>query len=127
MLYVPSGGFTGVDSFTYRAFDGTSQSNVATVTITVGSNRAPVFTVVPSNRTLYDPGAGVSSGPIPFAVSDPDGSPLSVTASSSNTSVVPAAGVAVGVACGSRVVTINTAGATTLGASTITLTAQTDR
>jgi hypothetical protein len=123
VLYVPAGGFTGVDSFTYRAFDGTNQSNVATVTITVGSNRAPVFTVVPSSRTLYDPGAGVSSGPIPFAVSDPDGSPLSVTASSSNTSVVPAAGVVVGVAGGSRIITINTAGATTLGASTITLTA----
>ncbi len=35
--YVPNGGFQGVDSFTYRATDGTDSGNVATVTITVGS------------------------------------------------------------------------------------------
>jgi hypothetical protein len=33
--YIPDGGFTGVDSFTYRAYDGVNYSNVATVTITV--------------------------------------------------------------------------------------------
>jgi hypothetical protein len=119
VLYVPAAGFSGVDSFTYRAFDGVNHSSVATATITVGSNRPPVFTVVPANRTLFDPGAGVSSGPIPFSVSDPDGNAVSVTASSSNTAVVPAAGLAVG----SGAITVSTAGATTLGASTITLTA----
>jgi VCBS repeat-containing protein len=34
-LYVPTAGFTGTDTFTYRASDGTFQSNVATVTLTV--------------------------------------------------------------------------------------------
>ena len=38
--YTPTSGFQGVDTFTYRAFDGQAQSNVATVTITV--NTAPV-------------------------------------------------------------------------------------
>lgn len=123
VVYVPAAGFSGTDSFTYRASDGVNQSNVATVTISVGSNRAPVFTVVPASRTLYDPGSGVSSGPLAFAVSDPDGHPLAVTATSSNTAVVPAAGVVLASAGGARTVTINTAGATTLGASTITLTA----
>lgn len=33
--YTPAGGFVGTVTFTYRASDGTSQSNVATVTITV--------------------------------------------------------------------------------------------
>jgi hypothetical protein len=123
VVYVPTTGFTGTDSFTYRAFDGTNQSNVATVTISVGTNGAPVFTVVPASRTLYDPGSGVSSGPLVFAVADPDGTAVSVSATSSNTAVVPAAGVVLGFSGATRTVTISTAGATTLGASTITLTA----
>src|SRR5690606_23671281 len=44
--YTPDGGFFGTDSFTYYANDGTDNSNVATVTITVnqvgGGNNAPV-------------------------------------------------------------------------------------
>ncbi|MGD9902375.1 MAG: Ig-like domain-containing protein [Vicinamibacterales bacterium] len=123
LVYTPANGFSGTDSFTYRASDGTNVSNVATVTITVTANRAPAFTLVPASRTLYDPGSGVSSGPLAFAVSDPDGQPLSVTASSSNTAVVPAGGVVLASSGGSRTVTISTAGATTLGSSTITLTA----
>ena len=34
--YMPAAGYTGADSFTYMANDGTSDSAVATVTITVG-------------------------------------------------------------------------------------------
>jgi hypothetical protein len=33
--YIPNGNFVGVDTFTYRAYDGVNYSNVATVTITV--------------------------------------------------------------------------------------------
>ena len=33
--YTPNAGFTGTDSFTYRAGDGTATSNVATAMITV--------------------------------------------------------------------------------------------
>lgn len=41
--YTPSTDFNGTDTFTYRANDGTSDSNVATVTITVNPlNDAPV-------------------------------------------------------------------------------------
>lgn len=36
-VYVPNIGFTGNDTFTYRATNGSGQSNVATVTITVGA------------------------------------------------------------------------------------------
>jgi hypothetical protein len=35
--YTPANAFTGADSFTYTAFDGTAQSNTATVNITVNS------------------------------------------------------------------------------------------
>ncbi len=35
--YTPNGGFTGADTFSYKVTDGTVDSNVATVAITVGS------------------------------------------------------------------------------------------
>lgn len=42
-VYTPNANFTGSDSFTYQANDGTTNSNVATVTFTVtGTNDAPV-------------------------------------------------------------------------------------
>jgi len=42
-VYTPNPGFFGIDTFTYKAFDGTSVSNVATVTINVGAvNDTPV-------------------------------------------------------------------------------------
>jgi hypothetical protein len=40
--YTPALNFTGTDSFTYIASDGTDGSNLATVTISVGVNSAPV-------------------------------------------------------------------------------------
>lgn len=39
--YMPGSGFTGTDSFTYTAHDGTAASNVATVTIIVGAPNDP--------------------------------------------------------------------------------------
>jgi N-acetylglucosamine-6-sulfatase len=36
--YAPAAGFNGTDSFSYRASDGTAQSNTATVTITVSAS-----------------------------------------------------------------------------------------
>jgi titin len=35
-VYMPNAGFSGSDSLTYQAYDGTSYSNVATVSLTVG-------------------------------------------------------------------------------------------
>jgi VCBS repeat-containing protein len=44
--YVPEAGFTGTDSFAYKASDGQADSNVATITMTVNSvNEAPVAQV----------------------------------------------------------------------------------
>ena len=41
--YSPAANFTGIDSFTYRATDGSRSSNIATVTITIsGTNDAPM-------------------------------------------------------------------------------------
>ncbi len=47
--YTPNANFSGVDSFTYRANDGTASSNLATVTINVNPvNDAPVATITPA-------------------------------------------------------------------------------
>ncbi len=47
-VYTPTADYNGADSFTYQANDGTSNSNVATVTLTVNPvNDAPQFTSEP--------------------------------------------------------------------------------
>lgn len=56
--YTPNANFTGTDSFTYEANDGSADSNVATVTITVNPvNDAPVAVDDPSYTTNEDGGA----------------------------------------------------------------------
>ncbi len=62
--YNPSTGYTGPDSFTYQANDGSLNSNIATVSITVNSvNTAPVAVAdslsTNQNTTLVVPAAGV--------------------------------------------------------------------
>ena len=77
--YTPNPGFSGVDSFTYQAFDGELSSNTATVTITVNPiappNQPPV-----AAADAYSTSAGV---PLVVAApgvldndSDPDGDDL---------------------------------------------------
>ena len=56
--YAPNANFFGVDSFTYRAFDGTTTGNTVTVTITVASvNDAPAFTAGPNQSVTVNSGA----------------------------------------------------------------------
>ncbi|WP_246861947.1 LamG-like jellyroll fold domain-containing protein [Nocardioides sp. SYSU D00065] len=84
--YVPDTGFTGTDTFTYRADDGTSSSAPTTVTITVEEqvtppNRAPV--------AVDDAFATVAGEPLSLAApgvlgndTDADGDPMSATRTS---------------------------------------------
>jgi len=41
--YTPNSGFTGTDSFTYHAYDGVSDSNIVTVSITVSSSNSQLI------------------------------------------------------------------------------------
>jgi VCBS repeat-containing protein len=50
--YTPNNGFSGQDTFTYKANDGTADSNVATVTITVVNNAPTALTL--SNRFIQE-------------------------------------------------------------------------
>jgi hypothetical protein len=67
--YSPAANFSGTDSFTYRANDGTANSNLATVTITVNAvNDAPVLSVPGAQTTVEDIAVTVTG----IAVADVD-------------------------------------------------------
>ena len=84
--YTPAANFNGTDSFTYRANDGTDDSNPATVTITVNPvNDAPVaaddVATTDEDTTLTVTAPGVLAND-----SDTEGSPLTGTLVSPPTS-----------------------------------------
>lgn len=81
-IYQPNGAYVGMDSFTYKANDGTADSNVATVTISV-TNRAPfagndTFSLV--HNIDYNDLYGTLSGAV-----DPDGDSLQFSKDSNPT------------------------------------------
>ncbi len=90
-VYTPNANFFGVDSFTYRANDGSANSNVATVTITVFAvNDAPVNTVPGAQTTNEDTAKVFSSGngnQISIADIDAGGANNQVTLSVTNGSM----------------------------------------
>jgi hypothetical protein len=77
VTYAPALNYNGADSFTYKANDGTADSNVATVSINVTAvNDAPVLTSI-GNKS------GSTNVPLTFTVAatDPDGDSLTYTTS----------------------------------------------
>jgi VCBS repeat-containing protein len=84
--YTPAANFNSTDTFTYRASDGTLTSNPATVTITVTAvNDAPTVAVAAGGTC----GGNDRSGTIILTVGDVDGGTLTLSATSSNTALVP--------------------------------------
>src|SRR5207249_1942010 len=69
--YTPAANYNGADSFTYKANDGTLNSNVATVTITVTSVNDPPVANAQSVTTNQDTAKAIS-----LTASDVDGDPL---------------------------------------------------
>jgi hypothetical protein len=77
VTYTPNSGATGSDTFTFKANDGTADSNTATVTLTIADppNQAPacqdVSVTVPAGETTN----------IDVSCTDPDGDPWSASKS----------------------------------------------
>jgi VCBS repeat-containing protein len=74
-IYTPTASYSGADTFTYRAYDGSLYSNVATVRLTITPDRAPLaandsYTVL-QGTTLAVAAAGVLAND-----SDPDGTAI---------------------------------------------------
>jgi len=73
LTYTPTAGYSGSDSFTFKANDGTVDSAVATVTLTVRNNNAPVANAQ-SVTTAED-----TSKAIVLSATDADSDPLNYT------------------------------------------------
>ncbi|SEL11644.1 DNA-binding beta-propeller fold protein YncE [Stigmatella aurantiaca] len=88
VIYTPGADYTGEDAVTFRATDSKGQSAQATVTLTVTPvNDVPTISPVANQRIT----AGSSTGDLAFTVGDVEtaADSLTVTATSSNTSLVP--------------------------------------
>jgi VCBS repeat-containing protein len=103
--YSPAGNFNDGDSFTYRASDGSLDSNPVTVAITVSAaNDAPTVTVAAGGTCGKDD----HSGTIYLAVGDAETAATAVTlsAASSNPSLVPTGNVVFAGSGGTRMLTV---------------------
>jgi len=105
--YTPAANFNGPDSFTYKANDGGANSSVATVSLTVKAvNDAPTVAVSAGGACMAD-----FKGQVNLTVSDVEtaAGSLTLSASSSNTTLVPAGNISFGGSGAARTVSITTA------------------
>jgi VCBS repeat-containing protein len=72
--YVPAGNYVGTDSFTWKANDGTLDSNTATVTITLTNSAPSVAVALSSSAPLTNDTLTVTATPL-----DADGDPVTLT------------------------------------------------
>jgi VCBS repeat-containing protein len=123
--YTPAANFNGSDSFTYRANDGTLTSNLATVTLTVTAvNDAPSVTVAPGTVLPGGPcGTDDRSGTINLTVADVDSQAagLTLSASSSNKTLVPNGNLVLGGSGANRTLKVTSVAGRT-GTATLTVT-----
>jgi VCBS repeat-containing protein/predicted outer membrane repeat protein len=104
--YTPATNYNGTDSFSYKANDGTTDSNVVTVNVTVTSvNDAPTIAVAAGGVCLAD-----FRGQANLTLSDVEtaAGSLTLSVSSSNTTLVPVGNVTFGGSGANRTVTIAT-------------------
>ena len=118
--YTPDANYNGTDPFTYRASDGTLASNLATVTITVSAVNDPPAVTVAAGGTC---GTDDHSGAINLTVGDVDSgaTALTLSASSSNPTLLPAGNIAFAGSGAARTVTASAVAGRT-GTAVVTIT-----
>ncbi|HWT02954.1 MAG TPA: Ig-like domain-containing protein [Pyrinomonadaceae bacterium] len=77
-MYTPNPGFTGVDTFTYKADDGTTDSNFATVTITVADTQGPTLTSSVAATSLWPPSHDLINVGLTASATDNSGDPVAI-------------------------------------------------
>jgi VCBS repeat-containing protein len=85
LAYTPAANYTGSDSFTYRASDGTATSGLATVTITITAVNDSPSAVDDTYSTAEDTALTVAAPGVLGNDSDPDGVSLSAVVDSGPT------------------------------------------
>jgi len=90
--YTPAAHFTGVDTFTYRANDGTANSNTVTVTIHVLDTEPPVITASLATATLWPPDHSLVDVGLTYSAVDNGGSATTTVAVFSDEDDVTSAG-----------------------------------
>jgi hypothetical protein len=74
--YTPNAGFFGVDTFTYKANDGSADSNVATVTIHIADTEPPTITASVAIDILWAPNHHLANVGLAFSATDNSGDPV---------------------------------------------------
>jgi len=117
VIYTPAANYYGPDAFTFKANDGSLDSNVATVGITVSPvNDPPTLSDIAAQTVK----CGSSTGPLSFTIGDETPATVVVTGTSSNTTLIPNANIVFGGSGANRTVTVTPAGSKS-GTATITV------
>jgi hypothetical protein len=113
-VYTPTLNFNGTDVFSYTVSDGVLTDTAQVTVLVTPVNDAPSISHIASLSIV----AGTSTGALPFTIGDVEGDILTVTATSSNSTLVPASNIVLGGSGGSRTVQVTPApgksGATTM-------------
>lgn len=103
VVFTPAADFNGEVVFSYKANDGSLDSNVATATVTVNAvNDRPTITDIEAVAILEDG----TTGALSFVIGDVDGDSLTVTASTNDQVLAPDGGIELGGTGAGRTITV---------------------
>lgn len=119
------GATVGARTLTVTNPDGQTSTLASALTVGAAVPGPPAFTNVPGNQQIFDAGAGTgATATLPFLVVDPDGTPVQLTATSSNPAVIPDTRIQLTPPDGLGNAAVRVVSSGQFGSSTITLRAE---